>query len=223
MAVDALLLESAGRLAKPVLRFYAWEGPAFTFGYSQRWSMIEAGLGPTVGERIRRLTGGGIVDHRADLTYALVVPPGHAHFRLSAPRLYKGLHRALADALAATSVPADLAPCPKACADPARRGPALACFTGPEADDVIHRKTGGKLAGAAMKRNRRGLLVQGSVLATDLPGTRAGEFMDTFTDLLGQWLAARPRKRRPEELGLDRTRLAAWETTFADPAWNRRR
>jgi lipoate-protein ligase A len=223
MAVDALLLEEGGRLGRPVLRFYAWEEPAFTFGYSQRWSMIEAGLGQAVGERIRRLTGGGIVDHRADLTYALVVPPAHPRFRLSAPRLYEGLHRALADALAATGVPAELAPCPKACGDPSPRGPALACFTGPEADDVIHRKTGGKLAGAAMKRNRRGLLVQGSVLATDLSGTHAEEFMDAFTGNLGQWLGATPRKRRLEELGLDGARLAAWETTFADPAWNRRR
>ena len=71
MAIDASLLDStpAGVV---VLRHYGWSEPAITFGYTQRIKDVRN----TVDDNLslcRRLTGGGIVDHRNDWTYTLVI------------------------------------------------------------------------------------------------------------------------------------------------------
>ena len=42
-------------------------------------------------------------------------------------------------------------------------GPAGVCFQRAEIYDVVHRDTGEKIAGAAQKRNKHGLLFQGSL------------------------------------------------------------
>ncbi len=224
MAVDTILLEEADRIGKVILRFYGWREPAFTFGYSQRWEAVAEALGETSATCVRRLTGGGVVDHRADLTYALIVPPSNPNCRLAAPVLYKAIHEALGCGLAAAGVAAALAPCPKGCGDPTPRGLSLACFSAPEADDVIRPDTGQKLAGAAMKRNRKGLLVQGSILVGNDSGWPDLEFMEVFGHALAQWLGAKARPcASEEELPLSQSRLSKWEQTFADPGWNRRR
>ena len=51
----------------------------------------------------------------------------------------------------------------------ASAGPTI-CFTRPELYDVIHPETGGKIAGAAQKRTKDGLLFQGSLLRAAAPG-----------------------------------------------------
>src|SRR5262245_54564798 len=61
MALDEALLESAVRLSAPILRFYAWNEPAASFGYFQHYTDVERAthLRPLV----RRPTAGGIVPH----------------------------------------------------------------------------------------------------------------------------------------------------------------
>ena len=152
MAVDEALLEGAAALGAPVLRTYGWSPPAATFGYFQRYMEIAAltSLRPL----IRRPTGGGLVPHDADWTYSVVVPPDHSRYRISAESSYRLQHEWLQSAFAAVGVPAELAPCCDA------RGPGQ-CFIGAEKHDLLHR--GLKIAGAAQRRNRLGLLIQGSV------------------------------------------------------------
>jgi lipoate-protein ligase A len=152
MALDEALLLAAPRLALPVLRFYSWSEPAASFGYFQKYAAIEqmTSLRPLV----RRPTGGGLVPHDADWTYSLVFPPDHEWYSLSARDSYRRMHEWIRVALARLDVATELAPvCRKA-----RPGE---CFRGHERFDLLHQ--GQKIAGAAQRRTRDGLLIQGSV------------------------------------------------------------
>src|ERR1700742_2074892 len=90
MAMDEALLEGAGAIGRPVLRFYRWTEPAATFGYFQKYADIERWtlLRPLV----RRPTGGGLVPHDADWTYSLAVPPSNSWYELSATESYQRMH-----------------------------------------------------------------------------------------------------------------------------------
>src|SRR6267154_2201779 len=107
MAVDFLLLQRYPRTV-PRFRHYGWRGPAFTFGYSQKIAFVRESLASAEApfELCRRATGGGIVDHRDDWTYALVIPRGHPLEELRASQSYRAVHEALAEALRALGVPA---------------------------------------------------------------------------------------------------------------------
>ncbi|MFN7139315.1 MAG: biotin/lipoate A/B protein ligase family protein [Limisphaerales bacterium] len=152
MALDEALLELAATHAKPVLRFYSWTEPAASFGYSQHYSEIEkvTHLRPLV----RRPTGGGLVPHDADWTYSLVVPPHHWWYELPATESYRLVHEWLRDAFAKMNVVTEVAPC-------CRKEVPGQCFLGWEKYDLLW--FGGKIAGAAQRRNKYGLLIQGSV------------------------------------------------------------
>ncbi|MDR0387833.1 MAG: lipoate--protein ligase family protein [Treponema sp.] len=80
MGLDEALLESVGRGdSPPVLRFYGWEPPAVSVGYFQGLEEevdIRACKDRGIGV-IRRITGGGAVFHRAELTYSVILPAGH--------------------------------------------------------------------------------------------------------------------------------------------------
>ncbi|MDB6127937.1 MAG: biotin/lipoate protein ligase, partial [Verrucomicrobia bacterium] len=107
MALDFLLLQRYPRGLAPRFRHYGWHRPAFTFGYSQKIGFVRASLPPE--ERLdvcRRPTGGGIVDHRDDWTYSLVIPRGHPLEDLRATQSYREVHECLATALRAQGVPA---------------------------------------------------------------------------------------------------------------------
>jgi lipoate-protein ligase A len=160
MAIDFLLLQRYPAEKAVRFRHYAWRAPAFTFGYGQKIAFVRAQL--PLGETFdlcRRPTGGGIVDHRNDWTYALVIPRGHALEELRAAASYRAVHEALAAALHAQGVEAEV----KAAADPAEEPAAGVCFAHAEMYDVIDARTRKKIAGAAQKRNKHGLLFQGSV------------------------------------------------------------
>src|SRR5689334_11895309 len=152
MALDEALLENCARLQRPVLRFYGWTEPAASFGYFQKYGEVErlTSLRPLV----RRPTGGGIVPHDADWTYSLVFPHGHEWHQLAAIESYRRVHEWLAGAFALAGLRTLLAPASQK-AEPGR------CFAGYELFDVLWR--GQKLAGAAQRRKREGLLIQGSV------------------------------------------------------------
>jgi lipoate-protein ligase A len=152
MALDEVLLDSVSRLDKPVLRFYGWMEPAATFGYFQKFSDVERAthLRPL----IRRPTGGGIVPHDADWTYSAVFPPGHEWHSVKAEESYRRIHDWLRLAFAELKVATELAPGRK------KTLPGQ-CFAGHEKFDLLWH--GKKIAGAAQRRNKLGLLIQGSV------------------------------------------------------------
>jgi lipoate-protein ligase A len=152
MAMDEALLEAMPRLQKPVLRFYGWIESAASFGYFQKFSKIERAtlLRPLV----RRPTGGGLVPHDADWTYSLAFPKGHDWYSVSAVESYRHVHEWIQAAFAELKIPTTLAPC-------CRKSEAGQCFVGYEKFDLLWLEK--KIAGAAQRRNKHGLLIQGSV------------------------------------------------------------
>lgn len=152
MALDEVLLKAMPGLGVPVLRFYGWLEPAATFGYFQHYDMVAAltALRPL----IRRPTGGGIVPHDADWTYSLAFPNTHEWYSLKAVESYRRVHEWIQRAFARVQVATELAP-EKLLTSPGQ------CFAGYEQHDLLLR--GRKIAGAAQRRSREGLLIQGSV------------------------------------------------------------
>ncbi|MHC1766962.1 MAG: lipoate--protein ligase family protein [Verrucomicrobiia bacterium] len=152
MAVDEALLANAAALGEPVLRSYGWVEPAATFGYSQPYAQVAAWT--RLRPLIRRPTGGGLVPHDADWTYSVVFPPPHPCYRMKAVESYRWIHEWLQRALSRTGVASELAPIP------VKTAPGQ-CFAGAEKWDLL--LDGAKIAGAAQRRTRSGLLVQGSI------------------------------------------------------------
>jgi lipoate-protein ligase A len=152
MAADEALLLAVARLARPILRFYGWTEPAATFGYFQkhaeiaRWTQLRP--------LIRRPTGGGLVPHLSDWTYCIAVPPGNSWYELSAEESYRTVHEWIRLAFARLNLETSLAP-------EAHHDVLGQCFIGAEKHDLLWH--GRKIAGAAQRRNRHGLLIQGSV------------------------------------------------------------
>jgi lipoyl(octanoyl) transferase len=161
MALDEALLEHAASLARPVLRFYGWTEPAATFGYFQKYADVAAAT--KLCPLIRRPTGGGIVPHDADWTYSFIVPPGQEWYLLKAEESYRRIHEWIQHAFAELKIETELAPSAhkfQTSGSPSQI-PGGACFIGHEKSDLLWH--GKKIAGAAQRRNKFGLLIQGSV------------------------------------------------------------
>ena len=162
MAFDEALLEFAAALGEPILRFYGWTEQAASLGYFQKYAEVErlTLLRPLV----RRPTGGGVVPHDADWTYSLVFPPDHWWHALRATESYRQTHEWIHAAFSKLHVPTDLSAV-------RRRELPGQCFVGAEQFDLLWH--GRKIAGAAQRRNRRGLLIQGSIQPPPLNLARA--------------------------------------------------
>ena len=166
MAVDEWLVNSIEEI--PILRIYSWDGAWASLGYFQ--SLAEAreifGDGP---EYVRRWTGGGIVDHRNDVTYTLVIPRSHELAGKRGNESYCAIHREIARCLGEGGIACELTPSDS-------ENESLACFEKPVAWDLLG-EDGRKLAGAGQRRSRRGVVHQGSVMAEAGSLDRLGEFL----------------------------------------------
>lgn len=208
MALDEALLESVARLGQPVLRFYGWTEPAATFGYFQKHAEVEqtTWLRPL----IRRPTGGGLVPHDADWTYSLAFPPGSEWYLLRAEESYRRMHEWIQSAFKRLKVETELAPCCK------KSAPGQ-CFVGYEKHDLLWH--GRKIAGAAQRRNKLGLLIQGSVQPPTIPIARS-DWEQAMVDAVTP--PAVLAQLSPDANLL--TRAAELEATkYSQPIYNRKR
>src|SRR5438093_7860777 len=181
MAIDEALLEMADI---PAIRFYRWHSPALSFGYFGKFADVV--LYAAQRDLVRRWTGGGIVFHGDDLTYSIVIPVSDAAFGESSISIYEKIHHALAQAFIANGCPAVVA----AIGDRGDEGYALEtgvndpgyndCFANPVRADVMI--DGRKVAGAAQRRTRSGLLQQGSVQGVDLGNGLADRFASALSN-----------------------------------------
>ena len=215
MAIDEALLE---HVTVPLIRFYRWQSPALSFGYFGRFADVASYQAER--DLVRRWTGGGIVFHGKDLTYSIVIPANDAAFAESSVWIYERIHRALCEALVAKGLNAVVAgigdPDPwsatartvrTALSDASHR-----CFAKLVRADVVI--NGGKVAGAAQRRTRCGLLQQGSIQEIDLG--------DSLTEQFAQALCASCCERNVDEEILKLARKLA-QQKYSTESWLRKR
>jgi lipoate-protein ligase A len=213
MALDYLLLQRYPAPAVPRFRHYEWRRPAFTFGFSQKIGFVRANLpaGETF-DLCRRPTGGGIVDHRHDWTYTLVLPRGHALYDERAAQSYRIVHEGLAAELTALGQPAAVKMECEPCAD----GPGV-CFQRAELYDVVNTTTGAKIAGAAQKRNKHGLLFQGSIEKSAVGPVDWDDFSARFVAALA--LTLRVGAQATPWPDLDESEVEGLIEQYSAPEW----
>ncbi len=193
MALDEVLLSA---VCEPTLRIYRWAHAAVSFGYFTRL----AAVAPSWPERelVRRMTGGGIVPHGSDLTYSILVPTAHPFSQLPPRDSYQRIHAVLAGWLVRNEIAATIAP------PPVREGSGV-CFESPVEYDLL--AAGSKIAGAAQRRTRTGLLHQGSVQLAALDGSTLGAAFASECEW--QQLSAETMEMA-EALALSKYASAAW-------------
>jgi lipoate-protein ligase A len=208
MAIDEALLEAA---KIPSIRFYRWNSPALSFGYFGKFADVADYASEH--DLVRRWTGGGIVFHGNDLTYSIIIPAGEAVFGESSKSIYAAIHTALRNALIASGERAELA----SLTDPAVTGHdhnriSEACFANPVRADVMIDDR--KIAGAAQRRTRTGLLHQGSIQHVDLGNGLVGRFAGELSERRSEESLSRSIMERASD-------IAEWK--YGTQNWLRRR
>ena len=194
MALDEALLEAT---ARPLIRVYTWDGPAVSLGYSQSLAEVEAAF-PGV-PLVRRWTGGGMVEHGADWTFALIVPTAEPFASVRPAESYRQIHAAVADALGGSAF--------------LQSGPAAppggACFQRPVSDDVME-SGGRKICGGAQRRTRRGFLHQGSLQNCLRPPDLAARLAGILAEKVEPFVPDETVFLRTTELAATKYGAAAW-------------
>ena len=210
MAADELLLAAVSP-ACAWLRLYGWTVPALSFGYFQPHSVIPAGR-----PAVRRLSGGGVVDHARDLTFSLAVSRDHALYRLNRFASYETVNRALLPVAAGLGLRAWLAETTTGVDD--RR--LLVCFAAPARHDIV--TPAGKWCGGAQRRTAQGLLLQGSIALELTPGQPRAAVAAAVAQALAALLAPACQHWAPDAPFLARVaKLAA--SRYANEAWHHKR
>jgi lipoyl(octanoyl) transferase len=197
MALDEALLETTDR---PLLRVYRWAEPTVSFGYSLPLASARDRF-PTL-PCVRRWTGGGIVGHLEDWTFALLVPSSEPLASVRPLQAYRLIHCEVAKALTKMGCPARLAP-PLDCASD------LACFSSPVLHDVIG-VNDVKLCGGAQRRTQRGFLHQGSIQNVKPPRYFALQLLESLAGKTCAFSMGTDTLERANALVTDKYATTAW-------------
>ena len=183
---------------------------ALSFGYFGNFSDVAIYDGER--DLVRRWTGGGIVLHGDDLTYSIVIPLHNAALAESSLAIYERIHRALAEALNGIGECAEVVGSTRSADRPLHGVATNNCFANPVRADVM--VDGRKIAGAAQRRTRRGLLHQGSIQSITLENDLAQRF--------ARGLSADCSERQLERRILERARELA-QQKYGTDSWLRKR
>ncbi|HBC89109.1 MAG TPA: hypothetical protein DCZ94_19395 [Lentisphaeria bacterium] len=214
MAVDELLLEKSENLkGRILLRIYGWSVPSISIGYSQHYSSVEKEARKY--SIVRRPTGGGIVYHDRDLTYTIVVPSGHPVEKFDRVESYHVFHRAILRTMKAFGLEGSLAPTAANVADRA----SMKCFVTPTKYDVLCGSR--KMAGAAQRRTKKGILHQGSISLEVSKGRRDVLSAELVKGFESEFKISFENFKVSDEFSREADNLSA--AKFAKSEWNRSR
>jgi len=158
MAIDeAILWAVAEGESRPTLRFYGWQPPCLSIGYSRSMEgevdvdrCRESGIG-----LVRRPTGGRAILHANELTYSVVAPQAEPRVAGGVIESYRRLSAGLVAGLRALGLAV-------AQAETANdKGKSAACFDAPSSYEIT--MGGKKLVGSAQVRKKRVVLQHGSL------------------------------------------------------------
>ena len=204
MAIDEALLETA---VVPTIRFYRWGFPALSFGYFGKF--FDVAIYAAERDLVRRWTGGGIVFHGDDLTYSIVIPASDPVFDESSIAIYEKIHRALCGALASHNQGAELVRVANQVRTGDRGSCDNDCFANPVRADVM--MNGRKIAGAAQRRNRCGLLQQGSIQGFARKTDLAQKFAQALSANCSEFEVNEEIFRRAREFAQQKYGTESWQ------------
>ncbi len=177
MAIDEALLDGFDPGAsRPVLRLYGWNPPALSLGRFQDPDRVldlpRCRQGRV--DVVRRITGGGVIYHDDELTYAIVCAPRHLPFPMSVRDSYRTLNRFLLAFYRGLGLRAGYAVdefdgTPEASGLGARTS---FCYAGLESFDIL--VEGRKVGGNAQRRTRDAIFQHGSIPLQDRLETAVG-------------------------------------------------
>jgi lipoate-protein ligase A len=201
MAIDEALVNHA---VHPVLRVYRWKRASVSFGYFGQILEVEAAWPDR--ELVRRWTGGGIVPHGDDYTYTLVVPATFPFAQEPAISTYATVHARVASAIerhlgrkAALATGA----APKI---------SNACFQNAVQHDIVLGTE--KIAGAAQRRTKSGLLHQGSIQIPGLGDAFTRDLAATFSTVIAEEPLAPALLLQAEALAREKYATEKWLRRF---------
>lgn len=144
---------------RATLRFYAWETPTLSIGYSQRSDDIDlAACRKSAVYLVRRPTGGRAVLHRQELTYSLSLPLRPPWTKISIAESYRRISKCLLRGLDILGLDARVGRRPE------QVDGALSPFCFPAVSQHEILVGGKKVIGSAQRRFPAALLQQGSIL-----------------------------------------------------------
>ncbi|MBD3272062.1 MAG: hypothetical protein GF384_05945 [Elusimicrobia bacterium] len=197
MHKDAMLLAEG----IPVLRFYTWDQKSFSIGYLQSVEEVKKKLGhadqncPVV----RRITGGGVVEHGNDLTFSLVLPYPLAWELGDVRSSYRVIHDMVLEIMNSINreniglwqinQKLSFSLCPDAYKPKANERKSYFCFEKPTQYDIMFK--GIKIGGGAQRRTEGKFLHQGSLQVTMDPVAK-DFLMRSFHDRLKNFLKLTP-------------------------------
>jgi lipoate-protein ligase A len=158
MAVDDYMFHSLGEKPTTFLRFYQWERPTVSLGYSQRADQVvnlefcrKNGI-----DIVRRMTGGKLVLHHQEVTYCVCSSDVEIFssklmdsYRLISEALMRGLERMGIRCTLAGETPSFYV-----------RG-SMPCFSLPARNEI--EVNGKKIVGSAQKRTKNRFIQHGSI------------------------------------------------------------
>ncbi len=158
MAVDEFLFRSLAGGSRTYVRFYRWERPTASLGYSQKTeNVIDLEFCRRNGiDVVRRITGGKLVLHHREITYSVCSSETGA-FTGTLAGSYKLISQALARGLRRMGLEASLA----GASPPFYAKGDLPCFSQPARDEI--EVNGKKIVGSAQKRIGTSFLQHGSI------------------------------------------------------------
>ena len=162
MAIDQAMMEAVTEeLIPPTLRFYAWQPPCLSLGYTQPVVDVDrARLAERGWDLVRRLTGGRAILHTDELTYSVTVQAANPIVAGDILASYRRLSQALLNGL--RDLGADPQADKRASEHHKTHGPV--CFEVPSHYEIT--VGGKKLIGSAQVRKAGAVLQHGSLPLT---------------------------------------------------------
>lgn len=165
MEKDRALLEELSSRHTPILHFYEWEAPSFTYGYfCKPFSIIDPkGVKNLKIDCARRPTGGGVCFHFSDLAFSFLMPSTHPLFSKETLSNYFYVNQRVQVAIrqfvgSQTELISSSQEVSPLCTQ--------FCYAKATKYDVL--LLGKKVGGAAQRQTKKGYLHQGSIFLTPL-------------------------------------------------------
>ncbi|MEX0961781.1 MAG: hypothetical protein WDZ28_02865 [Simkaniaceae bacterium] len=163
MELDKKLLEALKPDDAPMLHFYDWERESATYGYFIKYEQFidtKKVLKKNI-DICRRPTGGGILFHQFDLAFTVLIPAGYPGFSENTLKNYALVNRGVQEAVGSILKENEKAELLEADPQPLSDRCRHFCYAKPTIYDVMIGSK--KVAGAAQRRKKQGLLHQGSI------------------------------------------------------------